>query len=219
MSTLAMLRLAETEIVLDPETGKPRLAETELTKFVALADPGYTPERGPQPKLSTNLKTGASTKAGNSSSGSSARRKSPEMNSADILTYLECDLRADVCGNEPLSSLNYIWATARMHIQFGMMEDELRKRRNPTYVRAYETDKFMMQEKRTSFTAMALSGDDDECLRIMVDSFQANRVGLMQNIYWDDLEVAETLEQQELRQMRDRELDSATQVDGVCSIM
>ncbi|KAI4598717.1 hypothetical protein KJ359_002609 [Pestalotiopsis sp. 9143b] len=253
-SILAMLRLADTEIVLDPKTGMQRLADTKLTsrlrpdgideqtllqmawsghrvtrdlfddpaemaKFATMMDPGYSPEDGRLPQLSASLKTGASTKADNSSSRSSAWGVSPEMKSADILTCLEFDIRADICGREPLSSLNYIWTTACMHIQFSVMEDELHKHRNPMYVRAYETDKFMMQDKRSSFTAMAISGDDEECLRIMADSFQAHRMGFMQNIYWDDLEVAETPEQQELRQKRDHELDSVTQVDGVCSIM
>lgn len=254
-SILAMLRLADTEIVLDPKTDMPRLADTELTtrlradgideqlllqmawsgrqvtrdqfddpaelaKFATMMDPDYTPQDGRLPPLSASLKTGAPTKADNSSSNSSsARGVSPEMKSADILTYLEFDIRADVCGHEPRSSLNYMWTTACMHIQFGMMEDELRKRLNPMYVRAYETDKFMMGDKRSSFTAMAISGDDEECLRIMADCFQAHRVGFMQNIYWDDLEVGETPEDGGIRDMKNLEQDFENPVDGICSIM
>jgi len=33
----------------------------------------------------------------------------------------------------------------------------------------------------------ALQGEDDECLRIMAEKFQKPRAGLMDHIYWKDL--------------------------------
>lgn len=265
MSMVSMLRLAETEIVLDPKTGEPRVADTEVTsrlradgipeeallklsyyireinsgqardpagmkKFATTMNPCHTPRCGPLPKLSTNLKTGMSTKADSSgssgsssdsssgsSSSSSAQTEPPEMSSAEILKFLERDVRSDVCGEHPMSSLNYVCTTAQMHLQFLKMEDQLRKRRNPTYVRAYEkTGRATMQEKRTSFTAMALGGGDDECLHIMAETFLANRRDFGLNIYWEALEGANS-EQQELRERRDDELDSALEQCRICS--
>lgn len=35
---------------------------------------------------------------------------------------------------------------------------------------------------------MALSGQDEECLRIMADVFERFRSGFMTNIYWEDLD-------------------------------
>lgn len=83
-------------------------------------------------------------------------------------------------------------------------------------MRAYETAR-ATKEKRSSPTATALSGDDEECLHIIADTFLANRRDFMLNIYWEELEGA-TPEQQELREKRDRELDSALEECRICSV-
>ncbi|KAK6214516.1 hypothetical protein LQW54_004237 [Pestalotiopsis sp. IQ-011] len=51
-------------------------------------------------------------------------------------------------------------------------------------IRADETGRAADKEKHSSLTAIALSGDDDEeCLRIIVDTLQANCTDFMLNIY------------------------------------
>ncbi|KAI1866988.1 hypothetical protein JX265_007564 [Neoarthrinium moseri] len=246
ISMLAMLRVAQTELVVDPETGKLRPAETELTsrmraaklseeilagmssmvrrmnnknhedpammaRFAAMAEPGYMTESGGLRELSKKLKTG-----GQAGSESKVQHEELDLDGVDVLEFLKWDIHADVCGREPLSSLNFVWVTARFFIQFMQMEDELRKLRNPTYVRAYEVDPTLMREKRLSLAVGALRGGDEQCLRIMAEQFQNPRAGFMDHIYWKDLET-ELKTDKEIPRKEDDEFND--QVDTACSVM
>jgi len=107
----------------------------------------------------------------------------------NVLNLLKYDLIHDVCGEGgPLSSLNYVWVTIEFMLLFSRIENELKRLRNPLWVRAYEEDPFLTREKRASLTMLALAMEDDECLRVMAEMFQNPRAGWMQHIYWEELD-------------------------------
>jgi hypothetical protein len=215
----AMLRVAQTELIVDAETGKLKVADTELTRrmralgmdedelmrmssmcrqainnkqndpvmmanLAALIGSDFTTERVELRDLSKKLKTG-----GVAGSETNAQSDELDMNGVDMLEFLKSDLRTDVCGAEPISSLNFIWVTIRFFVLFLQMEDKLRKLQNPTYVRAYEIDRTLMREKRLSLTLGALRGDDEQCMRVLAEEFENPRAGFMDHIYWEDLET------------------------------
>lgn len=50
-----------------------------------------------------------------------------------------------------------------------------------------------MREKRLSLTAFALTGEDEECLKVMAETFEEFRTGWMAHIYWDDLVTSKSM--------------------------
>lgn len=110
--------------------------------------------------------------------------------SREMLDILKHDVVDEICFRSPILSLNYASVTCRFLILFESIEDELRRLRNPLWVRAYEKDPLLMKEKRFSLTKLALTNDgeeyNDECLRVMANVFQSPRMGWFQNMYWED---------------------------------
>ncbi|KAL7936515.1 hypothetical protein V8C35DRAFT_277939 [Trichoderma chlorosporum] len=106
----------------------------------------------------------------------------------DMLDLIRWDVYSDICGPIPYSSLNYFWVTARIMSLFMTFEVELEKVDNPTYRSIYVTNSGQISEKRVILAVAALSGDDEECLRIMARIMEEQRGGWMQHIYWDDLD-------------------------------
>ncbi|KFY30433.1 hypothetical protein V493_01927 [Pseudogymnoascus sp. VKM F-4281 (FW-2241)] len=106
----------------------------------------------------------------------------------DMLDLLRQDIISDVCGVSTFSSLNYIWVMARIMMLFLQIEDQLKRVRNPLWVRAYEQDSTMAREKRVSLTTLVLLGEDEEAMEIIAREFQNPRTGFMDHIYWDDLD-------------------------------
>lgn len=80
--------------------------------------------------------------------------------------------------------------TSLFFMLFEKIKDELRRRKNRLYMRAFETDPELGPEKRINFALLALAEEDDECLSVMAHEFQNPRYGLMACIYWVDLSVA-----------------------------
>jgi hypothetical protein len=64
-----------------------------------------------------------------------------ELSGRELLALLKAEIFRDVCGDHPLSSLNYVAVTTVFMMAFMKMEDQLAALRNPLYVRAYETDR------------------------------------------------------------------------------
>jgi hypothetical protein len=130
------------------------------------------------------------------------RHRDPSSPSArSLLNLAKTDLAIDISSNlRPLSSLNYVWAAASMMIHFSMIEEELSKRRNRLYVRAYETDREWARTKKVGLALLAMEAADskegegwkgdggEECLRVMAEKFDNARVGFLSCVYWEDLE-------------------------------
>ncbi|PTB68295.1 hypothetical protein BBK36DRAFT_1115287 [Trichoderma citrinoviride] len=131
----------------------------------------------------------------------------------DLLELIRWDVYMDLCGPVPLSSLNYFWVTARIITIFMMFEDELKRVNNPLYHDIYVKNGRRSSEKRILLAVAALSGSDDECLRILAKILEEQRMGWMQHIYWDDLDT-------DMDRLHERGRDDAQGPDpDVCSVM
>ncbi|THC94884.1 hypothetical protein EYZ11_005646 [Aspergillus tanneri] len=206
-SFLGMARLGQKKQLIGPMTGERRLEDTELVNRaraqgmdeLALLD---------LLSLLGRLKANDDVRLPENLLGSSSKgQRLPELSKRTggathpndvhndlkvtgqkLLELLKWDIFADVCGEQPLLSLNYVWVTARFIMLFMQIEEELRRLKNPLYVRAYETEREWRWHKRVGLTMMALSGEDNECLQTMAREFQNPRVGFMTHIYWKDIE-------------------------------
>ncbi|KAK1762813.1 hypothetical protein QBC33DRAFT_599685 [Phialemonium atrogriseum] len=120
-------------------------------------------------------------------SQSGGDRDAAAVSPRDMLELLKWDIFRDVCGDMPVMSLNFIWVTVRFMMLFMQIEEELAKRANPLWARAYELDPLWSRDKRVVLAFLALSEQDDECLRTMAREFEKPRAGFMNHIYWEDL--------------------------------
>jgi hypothetical protein len=193
-SCLAAARMTRTRHVIDPETGKRVIGNTTLvdrSKALGFDDKAFNTllnvrsQSGIDPAIYTELLNRAP--EGYRTAYDNSKMK-PAYSEMELLGILKIDILNDICGQvEPLSSLNYFWATVQIMLLFSQIEDALKSVRNPLWVRVYEEDPIMMREKRGSLTGLALALEDEECLRIMAQKFEDGRIGFMSHIYWDTL--------------------------------
>lgn len=108
-----------------------------------------------------------------------------EMRGSDLLDVMKMDIHADIAGKSPVSSINYAWVTVRFIMLFEKIETELKERRNPVYVRAFETEMARKYVPRVSLVYMAMLEEDEECFRVMAREFQNQRFGFTKHVYWD----------------------------------
>lgn len=226
-SMLGLVRIAQTKQVIDPGTGETRLQDTDLVnrarangmdENTLLNIPSRMRELSgdinftPSPDQFASLPVPEGFRARPAPGTNRPHRKNEgeglNMSARDILTFLKYDIFRDINGNLPLSSLNYVWVTIRFMLLFMQIEGELRRVRNPLWVRAYETELEWKRDKRVGLTFLALAEQDDECLRIMAKEFQNPRAGFMNHIYWEDLdETGKT--------MRGQDADAPSEPDCV----
>ena len=212
-SALGILRLSQTREVIDPTTGRSSFEDTDLiqrarnlgmdditlrrmsssflnnlrnsdttglsqSQLASLVPEGYT--TAPASTLDSEAAN-----ASRNASKPSHRQENSDISDLDLLTLSQYDISSDVNGKLPLSGTNYIWVTVRCMILFMNIEEELRKVRNPLWVRAYETDLEWSRQKRVGLAYLALVEQDRECLTIMANEFQNPRAGLLQHTYWE----------------------------------
>ncbi|KAI5919301.1 hypothetical protein F4810DRAFT_512283 [Camillea tinctor] len=211
-SMLGTLRLAQTKHVTDPLTGRKSMSDTDLVRraraqgmrdeyMINLSSSLHVLGEGRSDTIRLPRNFMDAVPEGYSTisdlNKKTRRWKHPDdaPNNIDIsgctlLELLKWDFFQDICGDRPISSLNYIWVAARFMTLFMGFEEELKKLRNPLYVEAYETNNQMKGEKRVGLTMLALLEQDEECLRVMAKIFQEDRIGFMHHIYWDDLTSA-----------------------------
>ena len=197
-SALGMLRIGQTKKVVDSMTGKRMLEDTALVRRArsdGISDEtmiqmsSRLQDRGTDQPLPEALL--ASLPEGyNTSPAPENKRGKGIFGGRELLDLLKLDIINDISGERPLSSLNYVWVTARFMLLFHQIENELKRLRNPSWVRAYEKEAVMMREKRASLTALALTGEDEECMKVIAEAFQSPRTGFMEHIYWEDLKSA-----------------------------
>lgn len=135
---------------------------------------------------------------------------------AIFLDFLKNDLKADIVGYRPMSALNLLWCTVWFYLIFEKIEEELEKRRNPLWVRAYEknTGKYSNQ-KRVTLTMLAMIERDQECLEVMADALKKSEGAYFQYIYWDELELKDPKKKSDHRPIK---VDSYTD-STECSVM
>ncbi|PVH72268.1 hypothetical protein DL98DRAFT_660171 [Cadophora sp. DSE1049] len=149
-----------------------------LAAAKASAPPGYEVGIAPSPSHSDRLESGT-------------------MSSRNLLDGLKMDIQGDVNGHRPLSSCNYLLMTITMIALFTRIEEDLKKRRNKLWVRAYVEDEVMRRETRLSLTMLVLGkggkgegGRDEDCLEVVVKAFE-ERAGFGGFVYWGELDVGE----------------------------
>jgi hypothetical protein len=233
-SCLAMIRISQTGLMIDTDTGERRLKDTELIKraraqgmddatLLSMSSrirpmlESKRLEELPEAVFSslpedyrTKYKARHSKAAFESSSN---KRKALKLSEKELLEVLKSDILSDVCGVVPLSSLNYVWVTARIMVLFLGVENKLREANNPCYLRAYEGQEFRTN-KRVGLAVMALREDNQFLLRTIADEFEEQRGGFLHHIYWEGLESVED----RLTAHDQRSNPDELEVDG-CAVM
>ncbi|OAA60307.1 hypothetical protein SPI_05431 [Niveomyces insectorum RCEF 264] len=209
-SAQGAVRIAQLKPIRDPVTGQERLPDTNLIRRLRALNPNVTDEtilQGYTPFSDAAFKDKA---AANRQKTRASRRVTME----DMLAFVKLDLTNDVCGmNEPLSSINYVWATILFLMHFIEIEDKLEKRHNETFMGLYESDRVPGRAKRVRLVSMAMAKEDDECLRVMAEVLRNSHAGLMNHVYWEELRpVYETKEAGE----REQDVDPT---DMACTVM
>ncbi|KAI1162817.1 hypothetical protein F5B18DRAFT_622278 [Nemania serpens] len=198
-SLLGFYRISQTKRIVNPVTGQKRMEDTDLVNRArarGLSDedimkwPAFPssvaigaqplPEAVREGLIPEGYTMGSLPETG-------SKGGSRKLSGRDLLEMLKLDVSNDICGDIPLSSLNYVWTMARFMMLFHQFERELGKLRNPLYVQAYETDPLWRNHKRVGLAYLALHVQDEECLKVMAREFQNPRAGFMNHIYWDDL--------------------------------
>lgn len=215
-SMLGMLRIAHTKQVVDPATGKRRLADTDLVRRLKAKAPRPGMQDEDIIQMTSVLTRLQSLREGDASTAQSMLESIPQLGGYttfsdtefrkksslgrraaapqghtgpdELLTCVKVDVFNDVCGEaEPRSSANYLFITAVIFLIFFQTEDKLKKLRNPVYVEAYERDTQLRNSKRFGLVAMAMRSENEECLRVMAEVFQESRASFMDHVYWGDL--------------------------------
>lgn len=213
-SLLGVMRLSQTKQTVDPDTGKRRFEPTELVRrhlaakidgkaaqsedgLMELVDGWRNASRDLKerwdsppaaghdnlPQVEGSLSNAGELRGRNQVPGGGGAPL--EMRGSDLLEAIKMDIHADIAGNSPVSSLNYAWVTVRFMMLFDNIERELKKRGNPVYVRAFETEPAWRRLPRVGLVYMAMLDGDEECLRVMAGEFQNPRAGFMNHVYWD----------------------------------
>ncbi|KAI0506199.1 hypothetical protein F5B22DRAFT_470697 [Xylaria bambusicola] len=199
-SLLGVYRISQAKHITDPATGKKRLEDTYLVKLARargiseedlmaydMTPPSEIRTEQPIPEALRKAMVPEGYTVG-SLPGIRGMGGKLELSGPDLLALFKVDISNDICGDVPLSSLNYVSTMARFMVLFMQFESELDKLRNPLYVQAYETDRQWQKHKRVGLAYLALHLQDEECLRVMAHEFQNPRAGFMNHIYWEDLE-------------------------------
>ncbi|KAI2636277.1 hypothetical protein GGS26DRAFT_486893 [Hypomontagnella submonticulosa] len=210
-SLLCFLRIARTKQLVDPITGKRRLEDTDLVcrlratgtddeTLIGISQTLYKlgahanlplPERYKRSVVAEGYTLGPVSDLNKRAGTTLLSNGSPyevSLTARELLELVKWDIYSEVCGHRPVLSFNYIWAMANFMMTFTKIEDELKRVRNPLYIRIYETRNPLSSEKRVGLTMLAMAEQDDECLRVMANMFQRPRTGFMGHIYWNDLE-------------------------------
>ncbi|KAF2035259.1 hypothetical protein EK21DRAFT_97002 [Setomelanomma holmii] len=177
-STLYMLRLIKTEREVDPRAKAQGRSDAELIDMAAipvaglnfkdedneaLTGPRRNPYRDSENKKLEQIQGGALL----------------DLLRLDLLRLdlLRLDIFADICDNNPLSSVNYVWVTVHIMMLFVDFEDRFRKARHPLWVEAYEHPQPQLRRQKRLALPLKLYAEEVEQLR----------GGMMACIYWEDL--------------------------------
>jgi hypothetical protein len=123
-------------------------------------------------------------------------KRSPIVNAKgrDLLDLLRHDFFADVCGKNPVSSVNYVWVTVIFIMLFKKIEDVFSEARHPLWVEIYERSMRSQPQmlKRTSLVVQAMASADEDAMRLFAQAFENSRGGILACVYWEDLKESES---------------------------
>lgn len=219
-----MMRLMSTERVIDPETGERRLKETELVKRASRdpKHASMLQDIASGSILEVQGHTAATDDDDDAAFTESVMRQIPALNEyklppprrdpynlhqeqkkkrpvadaqgRDLLTMLRPDLFADVCGNNPASSVNYVFVTCHIIMLFRSIENHFSKARHPLWVETYERSSRSRPQwrKRVDLVVKAMASEDEDAMRLFAKAFEEMRGGLLACVYWEDLKEGES---------------------------
>ncbi|KAF2821703.1 hypothetical protein CC86DRAFT_426064 [Ophiobolus disseminans] len=187
-SMMYVFRLNNAERVVDPTTGENRLAETELVKRAKA--------RG---QTDATLLEEASIFIPRVNATKEDREAfmhhvlDSKNYRCRLLEMLRVDIFGDVCGNSPLSSLNFVWITCHIMFLFLEIEDQFREAHHPLWVKAYEQPSPQLRrQKRLALVVAAMTDEDDQAMKLFAKAFEKVRLGALACIFWEDLREGET---------------------------
>jgi len=123
----------------------------------------------------------------------SKQKKREQLQGRALLDLLRVDVFADVCGNTPVSSLNYVWITCHIMLLFMKFEDRFLETRHPLWVKAYEHPQPQLRrQKRLALVLAAMANEDDQAMRLFAEGFESLRLGALACIFWEDLREEES---------------------------
>ncbi|KAK4615645.1 hypothetical protein CLAFUW4_10071 [Fulvia fulva] len=122
------------------------------------------------------------------------KRPVADAQGRDLLTLLRPDLFADVCGNNPVSSVNYVWVTCIIIMLFVKIEDHFSKARHPLWIETYERSSRSRPQwlKRVDLVVKAMASENEDAMRLFAKAFEEMRGGILACVYWEDLKVGES---------------------------
>jgi hypothetical protein len=205
-SMLYLVRLINTERVIDPATNEKRLKETDLVKrakargqtdaalqeaaSISIPNMDVADEESEAfIRRIADLKDYKTGPQRNPYRGSE-QKKREHLQGRALLDVLRLDVFADVCGYAPFSSLNYVWITCHIMLLFLEFEARFRENRHPLFVNAYEHTQ--RRQKRVALVAAAMADEDDQALRLFAEGFERLRLGALACIFWEDLREEES---------------------------
>ncbi|KAL6401145.1 hypothetical protein AUP68_16871 [Ilyonectria robusta] len=202
-------RIFQAKRVVDPATKETRFEDTvlvreakakgmddkEILNLREAFSKGLSPEMGTLPPSFLKSVTPGGFKgvlAGElpKMAGGSSNPADMRLAGRDLLSAIQVDIRNDVSGTMPVSSLNYIWVTCYFFMLFMTIEDRLKELQNPLYLRAYNSPGPWGSQKRSALVSFVMQVEDEECMRVMAEIFDESRTGFMSHIYWEDLELS-----------------------------
>ncbi|OTB07584.1 hypothetical protein M426DRAFT_71669 [Hypoxylon sp. CI-4A] len=213
-SELGKLRIAQTKVVTDPETGKKKLADTELVRRSLKL--GYSMEellkiqgsfhRKPNPiaeAAKAREKEAFDTKVNKEGlptvpmpelkkrrgqwqpSSSDGTRPNFEIDDLEFRYMIKRDVMADICGaGLALSGINLTRTTTWMFRWFMAVTQKLEDQENEAYRHMTRTDPMWRFNKNAGLAALALREQDEQCLRIMADLLDSGGQEYDSYMYW-----------------------------------
>lgn len=186
-SFMSGYRIGQAKRTIDPTTGRKRVEDTDLVnrlraRGVSDEELEEWPTIGPCEPIQgmRHIIREVAVLAGYTPtdlSDSPSMQTHQHLTSRNLLHYVRKDIYEDVCGTVPFSSLGYM--------QFDRMEAELKRIRNPLYIRVYETDPNWRKNKRFGLVYLALQQQDEDCLRAMAQVFEGAQLKLRESFYWN----------------------------------
>jgi hypothetical protein len=207
-SMLYFLRLMNTERSIDPITNKKSLEETELVQRAksygktdealledaSIADPDLTTVTDGSEAMARRI-------AGKDHKTLPPRdpyqvlkdKKNGQFQGRALLDFLRLDVFADICGRDPVSSLNLVMVTCHIMLLFMEIEDLFSKTRHPLWVEAYERPTPQLRrQKRLALVVAAMTQEDDQTMKLFAKAFEKLRMGAIACVYWGDLREEES---------------------------
>lgn len=173
-SMLCMHRLSQVEQVADPSCNEKRLKETELVRRAMLYHGKTNAELLEAASATTAFKRAFSDfkdyRSGSSRDPyrASRNKQQGQLQGSGLLRFLRVDIFADVCGNIPLSSLNFAAITSHMTFLFLKFESKLQEARHPVWIDIYENPAPQWRrQKRVALVVTAMTSEDESFLKIL----------------------------------------------------